>query len=143
MGVEDEAAELLHVIAQLNRWATRHTDLGIPAARARVLALVEDLAPVRVTTLAAADSCSQPAMTQQINLLERAGLVEREPDPEDARASLLRPSPAGVALLAQARQARAMSLSPALAALDLEPGQLAATTALLRRLLAAGRRDER
>lgn len=105
---------MLRVVAGLNRWATRHTSLELPAAQARTLALVEDLAPARVTALAAADGCSQPTMTEQIKRLERAGLVERGPDPTDARASLLRPSTQGRALLARTRQARAAALRPLL-----------------------------
>ena len=83
------ADELLRSAARLSRWASRHADLGMPYAQARVLALVDDLGPARVTTLAAADDCSQPSMTAQVHRLEADGLVARTPDPADARATLI------------------------------------------------------
>src|SRR6476661_478160 len=64
------ADELLRSAARLSRWASRHADLGMPYAQARVLALVDDLGPARVTALAAADDCSQPSMTAQVHRLE-------------------------------------------------------------------------
>lgn len=142
VAVADRAVDLLRIVAQLNRWATRHTVIDVPAAQVRVLALVEDLAPVRTTTLAAADSCSQPTMTQQVKRLERAGLVERTVDPDDARAALLRPSTSGSALLARTRRARAAALAAALESLDPDPVDFGAAVDLLERLLEAAHRAE-
>ncbi len=139
MDGDHRGIELLRVVAQLNRWATRHAAFEIPAAQARVLALVDDLAPVRITALAVADNSSQPTMTEQVKRLERAGLVARETAPDDARASLVRLTSRGRRLLEKTRRARAAALAPALAALDPDPDRLAAAVALLEQLLHAAR----
>ncbi len=136
------ADHLLRVIARLNRWANRHADLGLPVAQARVLSLVEELEPARVTTLAQADNCSQPAMTGHLKRLELAGLTRRTPDCDDARASLVTVTAAGHTALAALRRRRAESLHAALTALGPnDPGhaRIAAATRALEDLLDAAR----
>jgi len=129
------ADELLLGAARLSRWASRSADLGMPYAQARVLAVVDDLGPARVTTLAAADDCSQPSMTAQLQRLEALGLVTRVPDPADARASLVALSPDGAAALARLRRARGAALRPLLDAVRPGEQRLADAVALLGELL--------
>ena len=131
------ADELLRSAARLSRWASRHADLGMPYAQARVLALVDDLGPARVTTLAAADDCSQPSMTAQVHRLEADGLVARAPDPADARATLIGLTTDGTAVLARLRRARGAALTPVLDAVHPDPGRLRDAVALLGELLEA------
>ncbi|WP_164737299.1 MarR family winged helix-turn-helix transcriptional regulator [Georgenia sp. SYP-B2076] len=60
--------------------------------------LVEALAghgPMRVSTLAAWQGVDKSTVTPQVRRLERAGLVDRVPDPQDGRAALLSLSPRG------------------------------------------------
>ena len=133
------ADELLRSAARLSRWASQHADLGMPFAQARVLALVDDLGTARVTTLAAADHCSQPSMTAQVHRLEADGLVTRTPDPADARASLVELTPDGAAALARLRRARGAALAPVLDAVRPDPGRLNDAVALLAELLDATR----
>lgn len=139
MHTDDLAIELLRSAAGLSRWASRHADLEIPWAQARVLSLLEELGPARITALAEADATSQPTMTTQVQRLEAAGWAERTPDPADGRATLVSLTAAGHEALATARRARAAALRPVLEQLDADPERLRAATAVLTELLEATR----
>ncbi|MGJ6979144.1 MarR family winged helix-turn-helix transcriptional regulator [Aestuariimicrobium soli] len=112
------ADEVLRLTARLNRWVSARTDVGVPTAQARLLGHIDDLQPVRITTLALADHSSQPGVTAQVNRLESAGLVRRIPDESDARASLVELTEHGRAALTKARGVRAAGLAPLLDQLD-------------------------
>ena len=71
--------------------------------------------------------------SRQIAVLVRLGYVERRPDPQDGRASLLRLTPAGTEALAAARTLRAEWSLTALAGWDEVDAQT--LTALLDRLV--------
>ncbi len=129
--------DLLRHAARLSRWANRHAAMPLPWGRARVLSLVEELQPARVTTLADADDTSQPAMTAQVQRLHSDGLVTRETDPSDARAWLVSLTDDGARTLAEARRARGRALAPALAGTD--EAALRGTVDLLARLVDATR----
>lgn len=110
--------ELLRSAARLSRWASRNAPFDVPFAQARLLALLDELGPARVSALAVADHSSQPTMTTQLQRLESAGWVERSADPADGRASLLALSDSGRAALDGVRRARVETLAPLLAELD-------------------------
>jgi len=110
--------ELLGLVARLNRWATRQARLEAPPAQVRLLAQINELGPARIGDLAHADHTSQPTMTGQVRRLEENGWARREPDPQDARASLITITPAGAEVLATARRSRAQTLRPVLDQLD-------------------------
>jgi len=110
--------DLLRSAARLTRWASRHASFEVPMAQARLLALLDELGPTRVSVLAEADHSSQPTMTTQVQRLEAAGWAQRVDDPDDARASLVSLTGEGHRALAQAREARLEVLSPALTGLD-------------------------
>ena len=110
--------DLLRSAARLSRWASRNASFDVPFAQARLLALLDELGPSRVSAIAVADHSSQPTITTQLQRLETSGWVEREPDPVDARASLMSLSAAGTAALARVRAARVAVLAPALEQLD-------------------------
>jgi DNA-binding MarR family transcriptional regulator len=114
----DPANDLLRAAARLNRWASRHASFDIPFAQARLLALLDELGPARVSTIAEADHSSQPTTTAGLHRLEAQGWVHRSPDPSDARASLVSLTPVGSRARAQVRRARAAVLAPALDLLD-------------------------
>ncbi len=69
--------ELLRSAARLSRWASRHASFDVPFAQARLLALLDELGPSRVSALAAADHSSQPTITTQLQRLEASGWVHR------------------------------------------------------------------
>lgn len=110
--------DLLRSAARLSRWASRNASFDVPFAQARLLALLDELGPSRVSVLAAADHSSQPTMTTQLHKVETAGWVRRDGDPDDARASVVSLTAAGHAALAEVRRARLAVLAPALDQLD-------------------------
>src|SRR6476660_10135947 len=96
---EAVANDLLRSAARLSRWASRHASFDVPFAQARLLALLDELGPSRVSVLAAADHSSQPTITTQLQRLEASGWVHRGSDPDDARATLVSLSEDGRAAL--------------------------------------------
>jgi DNA-binding MarR family transcriptional regulator len=129
-------SNLLSVVARLNRLATQRAGLDVPYAQVRLLAQVEEQGPARISALAAADHCSQPTMTTQVQRLEAEGWVTREPDPADARAVLVTITRMGVEALEQARARRADVVAPHVAALPAEERDtLAAAVEILQGLV--------
>lgn len=129
-------ADLLSVVARLNRLATQRTQLPLPWAQARLLSTIEDRGEARISDLAELDHCSQPTMTTQVRRLEDAGLVTRTADPGDARAVLIRITDKGVDVLAQARIDRAAVIDPLLGQLTSEERDaLGTAVAVMRRML--------
>src|SRR6478752_6586373 len=122
-------ADLLAVVARLNRLASQRARTPLPFAQGRLLSTIDDQGAARISDLAALDHCSQPTMTMQVRRLEDAGLVSRTVDPDDARAVLIRITPKGVRVLASVRADRSAALDPYLERLD-------AADRVLRRLLA-------
>jgi DNA-binding MarR family transcriptional regulator len=129
-------ADLLAVVARLNRLATQRIQMPLPSAQARLLATIEAQGEARIGDLAAVDHCSQPTMTTQVRRLEEAGLVTRTVDPADARAVRIRITPAGMRTLNKVRIDRAAAIAPQLARLDAADRQvLGEAVEVLRRLL--------
>src|SRR5690349_22494168 len=111
-------ADLLSVVARINRLATQRARLPLPYAQARLLSTIEDQGPTRISDLAALDHCSQPTMTTQVRRLEDGGFVSRTVDPGDARAVLIRITPKGVDTLRQVRLDRGAAIDPYLERLE-------------------------
>jgi DNA-binding MarR family transcriptional regulator len=131
-------AELLSVIARVNRWATFHAEMTIRPAQARLLAQIDTLGAARVGDLARADHCSQPTMTAQLQRLEEHGWVARDLDPADGRAVLISLTPSGRDVLSEVRQARARVLAPVLARMsDTERSRIQAAVVTLTELMRA------
>jgi DNA-binding MarR family transcriptional regulator len=129
-------ADLLAVVARLNRFATQRIQMPLPAAQARLLATVELHGEARIGDLAAIDHCSQPTMTTQVRRLEDAGLVSRTADPGDARAVRIRITPLGERTLSAVRADRAAAIEPQLAQLEPADRQLLTNAVVvLRRVL--------
>jgi DNA-binding MarR family transcriptional regulator len=129
-------ADLLAVVARLNRLATQRIQMPLPAAQARLLATVEAHGEARIGDLAAVDHCSQPTMTTQVRRLEDAGLVSRTVDPGDARAVRIRITPEGRRTLNAVRADRAAAIEPQLATLEPEDRKiLGDAVEVLRRLV--------
>ena len=129
-------ADLLSVVARINRLATQRVRLPLGVAQARLLSTIEDQGPTRISDLAALDHCSQPTMTTQVRRLEDAGLVSRTVDPQDGRAVLIEITAKGVATLRQVRVDRGAAIDPYLERLsDKDRQTLAEAVVVLRRLL--------
>jgi len=135
-------ADLLAVVARINRLANQRIELPLPVAQARLLSTIEDQGPTRISDLATLDHCSQPTMTTQVRRLEDAGLVTRAEDPGDARAVLIAITDAGRRILSRVRADRSAAINPYLAHLDdAERTALADAIAVLRGLLDMARHD--
>ena len=129
-------ADLLAVVARLNRYATQRIQMPLPSAQARLLATIDAHGEARICDLAAVDHCSQPTMTTQVRRLEDAGLVTRTVDPGDARAVRIRITPEGLRTLNRVRVDRASAIEPQLARLQPADRQtLIEAVKVLRRLL--------
>src|SRR3954453_16599022 len=129
-------ADLLAVVARINRLATQRVRLPLGYAQARLLSTIEDQGAARISDLAELDHCSQPTMTTQVRRLEDAGLVARTPDPDDARAVRIRITPKGQTMLAQVRGDRAAVIDPRIERLsDEDRDILSAAVGALHRLL--------
>ncbi len=109
-------------------------------AGAAVLSHVGDFGPLRLSELAERLCLDVSTVSRQVPALEREGWVDREADPCDRRAQLLRLSPAGRAALAARRRAYSVVLSEALPTWsDEELGALAASLSRLNDDLSAHR----
>jgi len=135
-GAVPEGARLLAAVARLNRWATRHAELAIPPAQARLLSLIDELGPARIGELANADHCSQPTMTTQVQRLEAAGWASRSADSTDARVALIELTDEGRTQLEQLRVARAQALAPEVSRLsEQERDALRSATEIILRIV--------
>ena len=138
---EDTARALAEIASAVVRALAGRQSLSFTAAS--TLARLEREGPSRLTALAAAESVTQPSMTQLVQRLERKGLVERIGDPGDGRVTLVAITTAGRDELAGRRRARDARLADLLTALpeqEREALGIAVRTALplVRRMLPAG-----
>ena len=97
-------AEALYRLASA---AVRQQPRQISLTSASTLATVERTGPRRITDLAAIEGVTQPSMTALVTVLERAGLVERRPDPHDQRVVLVALTAAGTDYVRSRRRAGA------------------------------------
>jgi DNA-binding MarR family transcriptional regulator len=113
----------------------------LPSAGWALLVPLEQGGPQRCSALAARLGVDVSVASRQVSALERAGYVDRRPDPLDGRASLISLSGAGAAALARTRAARRTWAAAALQDwTDEEARQL---TAQLERLAAGLERSRR
>lgn len=130
-------ADLLSVVARLNRLANQRVRMPIPFAQARLLSTIDDRGEARISDLAALDHCSQPTMTTQVRRLEDAGMVTRTTDPQDARAVLIKITAEGKQALQQARADRGAAVDPYLERLsEADRACLTEAVDVMRRLIA-------
>ena len=97
----------------------RLKDLGFATAQLPVLTALKDGAALSQTELARWAKVEQPTMAQLLARMERDGIIRRDPDPRDRRASLVSLTdqararlPAGRAVLEQGNRDATAGLSP-------------------------------
>ncbi|MEV4437885.1 MarR family transcriptional regulator [Streptomyces sp. NPDC049577] len=90
----------------------------------------------RGTDLAEHFLLDKSTVSRQTGVLERLGLIVREPDPDDRRGQILRPSPDGLRLLEEADRQRRTSFEERFT--DWDDADLARFADYLRRYNAAG-----
>lgn len=116
----DELGELFSRAARQLRRGTLSAlePSGINPHQARVLRLIVKLGPVRPTQLADQLSIALRSVTQVVDALVAAGLVNRDPDPDDRRAVLLSATANGQVLADQIAKIRGEQSRRFLAGLD-------------------------
>jgi DNA-binding MarR family transcriptional regulator len=100
-GRETIAAAFYGLVTVILR--NRPRDISLTATSA--LGTLNRSGPQRLTDLAAIEGVSQPSMTVLVTGLERAGLAERRPSPDDGRVVLVALAPAGADYLRHRRRA--------------------------------------
>jgi DNA-binding MarR family transcriptional regulator len=111
----------------------------LPAASIALLEQLEGGGPQRVSRIAKYQKVGVPALTPRIKELETAGLIRRDVDPVDARASLISLTDTGRAILARIREARCGILAEAL--VDMDPEVIATASDALTRIATAVERS--
>ncbi len=137
--LEELSAELVLHTGRLVRAVTRASvglSIDVPTASLRLLSQVDELGPVTIGALASADRCSQPTMSAGVRSLCERGWAAKQPNPEDARSSLVTLTEAGRTVLTEARRARAAVVAARFRAdRDHDEQDLATAVAVLRSLL--------
>jgi len=132
--VDDLAGAILDLV---------HTYLAIkarvtgPEAEANPVFLLAKLVhggPRRAGELAAVMAADPSTVSRQVAALVRQGMVERQADPEDGRASLLVPTAAGRRRVEEHRQRRETAIAPVVA--DWSSEDIGTLSTLLRRYCA-------
>lgn len=116
---EDVAFGLNSVaIHVLRRARAADTALGVPPGQLSALSVIVFGGERTIAELAEAEQVTSPTITRIVDGLERAGLAKRHPHPDDARATLVRPTALGRRVMERGRQRRVDVLTQVLAMLD-------------------------
>jgi DNA-binding MarR family transcriptional regulator len=84
-----DVTRLRVALARLSRRLRRHGLAGLTPTQLAALSTVEQLGPLRLGDLAAAEGIAPSTLTRIVAVLEELGYVRRDADPKDARASTL------------------------------------------------------
>ena len=109
----DDLADALHSAAVhlLRRLRRVDDETRLSPARLSALSVIVFGGPLRITDLARAEQVRTPTITPIVAALEREGLVTRELDEGDGRASILRATAAGREVMARGRARRVQALT--------------------------------
>jgi DNA-binding MarR family transcriptional regulator len=144
MSAEDSMRILESALSIVVAWALRHdiheetmrrARCDLPRAHASLLSRLSSCGPLRIGELALMLGVDNSTITPQAQRLERDGLIVREPDPTDGRASVLRITSAGRQLLRRLHRSRRAILLERLR--DWPENDRAAAAAALSRLARA------
>ena len=93
---EESVIRLRNAIMRSGRWLrTTAADEGLTATQSSVLATLVREGPRGAGDLAAAEAVNPTMLSRVLSHLEDRGLVQRGPDPGDARCTVARATPAG------------------------------------------------
>ncbi|MFJ7064161.1 MarR family winged helix-turn-helix transcriptional regulator [Streptomyces sp. NPDC101115] len=126
----------LTAFARRARAAAARLHPELPLVSYTLLAHIDDRKGCRATDLAAHYLLDKSTVSRQIAALEKMGLVERRPDPDDHRVQVLHPTEAGTRLLSSTQASRLAAYEERLK--DWSAEDLAAFAAFLLRYNAAG-----
>ena len=104
--LEREIGLLLRRSRAISARLARELHPDLDGAAYGLLALLADTGPLRASDLVARLGLDKSTVSRQVSSLVALGMVDREPDPADGRAQVLRTSAEGAARLAGIREAR-------------------------------------
>jgi DNA-binding MarR family transcriptional regulator len=136
-GTDREIADRLHsaAIHLLRRVRRTDTLTGIPAAQLSALSVLMG-GPRTLGEMATAEQVRPPTMSTLVRDMERAGLVRRSGDADDARVVRLEMTPKGRRLLAKGREMRIADIERRIRRLrPAEAGTVADAVAIVERML--------
>ena len=135
--VDENLSELFWSVARSLRHLNREAlePLHVTPSRGRALAVLLGRGPMRPGALAEHLRIAPRSATEVVDDLERRGLAERTPDPDDRRATLVNLTAAGLAAGDAIRSARRATAERFFAGLDAD--DRADLTRILRRLVTA------
>jgi DNA-binding MarR family transcriptional regulator len=138
--IPEQAARLRMAIARtarrLRQTASQSTDSELGASSIAALATIERAGPLTPSELADAERVKRPTVTRIVARLADEGMVERGPDPEDGRRSLISITPSGKDLLKRLRNRKDAYLAQRLADLsERDVATLRRAAAILERML--------
>ncbi|MGP4028587.1 MarR family winged helix-turn-helix transcriptional regulator [Actinomadura sp. 3N407] len=117
--IERALSRVAHMLTRFRQHDRTVVAAGVPVDRAAVpllRALAENEGPMRPGELAVRLAVEAPHVTRQVQRLERAGYVERVPDPDDRRCQRVRLSGSGLEAVESIRASGRHWISGALAA---------------------------
>lgn len=116
--IERALSRVAHMLTRFRQHDRTVVAAGVPVDRAAVpllRTLAEGGGPLRPGELAARLAVEAPHVTRQVQRLERAGYVERVPDPDDRRCQRVGLTPAGADAVESIRASGRRWISEALA----------------------------
>ncbi len=129
-------ARLRLAITRLARRLRQESGSGLSPSLTAALATINRHGPLAPSELAELERVQRPTATRIVNGLYSAGLIAREPDPDDRRGVRVSVSPEGRALLRRLRKRKTAYLARRLEKLDPEElATLERAAVLLERLL--------
>jgi len=126
---------LQHLTTRLLRLARApHGEIGLTSAQYSAMAVLYNQPGVSLVDLARVEAVAHPTMSRLIKGLEKNGMVQRVPDPNDGRSQLLSLSSKGMDLYRQAAARRIALFKTILA--QLSPQTIAELTAAVEHVAA-------
>jgi DNA-binding MarR family transcriptional regulator len=116
--ITDLARRLRPVVSRLYYLVRRETPQALTLTQGSVLAELVGGGPSRMSRLARLEGVRMPSMTDVVGRLERLGMVNRRPDPDDGRAVLVEATDEGRRFYAEMVAAREEQLRERLLGLD-------------------------
>lgn len=117
-GSADDVERLRLVVLRLSRRIRKHSVGELTPSQQAVFASVAKNGPATIGRIAELEHVQPPSASKIVASLEARGLVERQPDPDDRRCSLITATTAGIEYLEQARTAGRTWLAAQLVELD-------------------------
>ena len=129
---EEDLVIALYRLGLVQRQMGRHALAELGSQGFTALAVIHREGPVRVSEVAEQLSVDLSVASRQVAALVLAGYVEREPDPDDGRATRLKVTPAGTRVLTDSHKRMVATAAGALSGWTEE--ELSGLAALLGRL---------